>query len=114
MKLPTRTLPAWLQEALQGDPTDTLPNKRAETRKVFCFLARVDRADPPAGEPVVVRLFNVGRGGVGFTARQPFTAGTRLRLAPDESSDAHQAVFARVVHCTQTIQGYKVGCRLES
>ena len=37
-----------------------------------------------------------------------------LLLSPDEEMpEAADTVALRVVHCTQTIQGYKIGCTFE-
>lgn len=109
-------LPQWFREALEGDPTDHVPNKRSEPRHVFVYLARVRAEQDANAGDVSVRLFNVGTGGVGFTARQEFEPGARLILLPEglpELVADETAVCVRVVHCTQTVQGYKIGCVIE-
>ena len=109
-------LPAWLAEGLEGEPTGELLNRRSEPRHVFSGIARVRPEHDPSATPVSVRPFNVSPRGIGFIARQEFEEAQRLIIFPEGTSepDANQAaVRLRVVHCTQTIQGYKVGCVIE-
>ena len=117
MTTESRPMPDWLKEALEGDVTDNVPNKRGEPRRVLSCLATVINDEAPGGRPLTVRIFNIGSGGIGFTARAPLSPGARLRLAPDGTpaeQAAQQSVMIRIVHCTQTVQGFKIGCVIES
>jgi hypothetical protein len=117
VKTDTRPMPEWLKEALQGEVTDNVPNKRGEPRRVLSCLAAVIAANQPEARPTTVRIYNIGSGGVGFTARSAFSPGVTLRLVPEgtpKEQVAKMSVVVRVIHCTQTIQGFKVGCAIES
>lgn len=105
--------PGWIREALEnGEATDNLPNKRRDSRRSWTGLCIAE----PVGEErfgrLTVRLFNVGSGGVGFIARQELPVGALLSLVP-EAESGHVGIHVRVVHCTRTLQGYKVGCAFE-
>ena len=50
-------------------------------------------------------------GDLGMITRKPLMAGQRIQLSPGDGS-AGSPVVAVVVHCTQTVQGYKVGCSI--
>jgi hypothetical protein len=108
-------LPAWFLEALEGDPTDTLPNKRSETRHEWVSLGGIERMDSSERKNPTVKIFNVSTGGLGFISRQPLELGERVRIAPEglsEDGTPFDPIEATVTYCTQTIQGYKVGCSL--
>jgi hypothetical protein len=106
-------LPEWLGEALEeGETTDNLPNKRSTSRRVWTVFCRVQSVGEPTMTSFTARLFNVGPGGIGLVTRRELEPGLRLEVVPE--GDANQdAVQVRVVHCTQTVQGYKVGCAFE-
>ena len=106
-------LPAWIRAALEfGDPTDNLPNKRAESRRAWVLLCLLTPRDKPNSAPITVRVTNVGPSGIGFISREVLTADSRVRLIPQGGRE-DEAVYGRIVHCTQTVQGFKVGCSIE-
>ena len=106
-------LPDWLSEALEESyPTDDLPNKRSESRRVWSSLYLLTSEDDTSGTPITVRMTNVASAGIGFVSRKVLTPHSRFKLTPEGREDA-EPVHVRVVHCTKTVQGYKVGCSIE-
>jgi hypothetical protein len=60
-----------------------------------------------------IRITNVSADGVGLISREAFGEGQRIRVTPEGTSEdgtPFETAILRVVHCTQTINGYKVGC----
>ena len=109
-------IPGWLLEALEGEPTDDVPNKRAESRRVWYRLASVQIHDGVSEKLSSVKITNVSSEGIGFVSRQCLEVGDRLQLIPDGDSNGSAPigpVNVRIIHCTQTVQGYKVGCLFE-
>lgn len=109
-------LPDWLLEGLEGDPTDSLLNKRSDERHFYASPVdiRVETKAGLAGGPSA-RVFNVSVNGVGLISREPIEAGLTVILVPRDATPeviAQDGVRAKVVYCRQTIQGYKVGCEL--
>lgn len=106
-------LPAWIHDILDnGDPTDEFPNKRTETRRIWTESCFAQREGVPGASTLMVRGFNVGSDGIGLIAREGLPVGQRLSLTP--RSGPGEPVLVRVIHCTQTLLGYKVGCVFES
>ncbi len=107
-------LPAWLLRAIaRGEPEDDVLNdKRQEPRRIAGLLINVQRDDDSNANPSPVRLWTVSTRGIGFRARIPFAQGDLLKLTPDDAPD--QPVHVSVVHCTQQVHGYLIGCVIES
>ena len=107
-------LPQWLLDASTGETTEGPSRKRTDTREQSPTFAYIRPLDEPDAKPVGVHVSNLSASGVGFVTRMQFFVGTRLLLLEDdEMPDAADTVALRVVHCTQTIQGYKIGCTFE-
>ncbi len=107
------TLPTWLSEVIdEGEPTDSLLNKRKEPRTAAQMLIYAQRDDDSNANPFPVKLWNVSTCGMSFVARIPLDQGDRLKLTTDD--DSAQPVHVSVVHCTQKIQGYLIGCVIVS
>ncbi len=105
-------LPLWLRVAIdQGELLGDLPNKRDEPRLIARQLLLAQREDDPNGKTFTVKLWNVSSKGVGFVSRIQLDEGQRLKLAPEDEPD--EPISVSVVHCTQTIQGYLIGCVIE-
>ena len=106
-------LPEWVREALrEGDPTDDLPDKRTESRHVWTVFCTAQTEDEPSADAFTARVFNVCSGGIGLIVRKELRVGQRLRIRPEGISD-QTPVRARIIHCTRTVQGHKVGCAFE-
>jgi len=102
-------LPAWMSETLvEGDPVGGIRNKRGEDRLVSALYCLIERDGQP-GESLSAQVYNVSERGLGMIVRKPLRAGQRIQLSPGDGSEADR-ITATVVHCTQTVQGYKVGC----
>ena len=107
-------LPSWLCEALEeGDLPDEPLNRRAELRTVWAFLCFLAPEDDPSSAPTTVKVTDVASGGIGFMSRQELHPGYRFQLVPVGRED-EDALHVSVVRCTQTVQGYSVGCTIES
>ncbi|MEK6798516.1 MAG: PilZ domain-containing protein [Planctomycetota bacterium] len=99
--------PTWLREGLDGDFNDQDAQRRNETRHVWVRLASIQAS---------VRITNVSENGVGLITRESLPKGQRIRLTPDGRNEAdhpYDSATLRVVHCTPTINGFKVGCVFE-
>ena len=110
-----RRFPTWLRNALHEPTPDRESTKRQEPRQPATGLANVTSRNNPDGERIPVRLYNVGVNGIGFTARSKFDLGDELTLTPEGTPkivEQESSVHLRVIHCTQTVQGFKVGCVL--
>ena len=94
-----------------GDPTDNLSNKPAESRRIAGLSCLAHPHGQQDVEPLLVRLLNVCSTGIGFIARKKFPVGRELEPSP--ADDPGETICVRVVHCTRTTQGYKVGCVFE-
>ncbi|HSS65424.1 MAG TPA: PilZ domain-containing protein [Gammaproteobacteria bacterium] len=107
-----KQLPAWLIEQWEGGESDGTPARnRAEERRnvtASCFV-RVDESS----EPVLAHIFNMNLqgSGIGLIVRKRLDPGQDIMLIPSDGDG--EPVKAHVVHCTQTVQGYKIGCSVE-
>jgi len=93
---------------VEGDPVGGIRNKRGEDRLVSALYCLIERDGQP-GESLSAQVYNVSERGLGMIVRKPLRAGQRIQLSPGDGSEADR-ITATVVHCTQTVQGYKVGC----
>ena len=95
---------SWIQEGLEGHFEREDKCRRGQPRRMWVRLASVEST---------VRITNVSPDGVGLISREPFTEGQCIRVTPECATDdgrEHEPATLRVVHCTSTINGYKVGC----
>ena len=105
-------LPTWVREAIdEGELTDKLLNKRKEPRTAAHLIIYAQRDDDSNDNPFPVTLWNASTHSMSFVARIPLDRGDRLKVMPDD--DPEQPVHVSVVHCTQKIQGYLIGCVIE-
>ncbi len=110
-----RDIPAWLQAILDEEGPENGTGKRREARVHASGLAKVTHIGESSITPVPVRLYNAGAHSVGFTARHEFNPGDELTLLPHDAPEIvapELAVRLQIVHCTQTVQGYKIGCKI--
>ena len=102
-------MPAWLQAAMRdAQDTDGVLNKRGEKRWALYMLCKAQPLG--GGQSFTVRLFNVSENGVGLITRQELRDRDEIQMEPLD--DFGERVALEVVHCTATLQGYKVGCRI--
>lgn len=87
---------------------DAVLNKRAESRHFWTVLAKAKRLNPADSEQLTVKTYNVSQSGLGLITRKALQEGVELEVSPMD--DSGESVHVRVKYCTQTIQGYKVGC----
>ena len=105
-------LPSWLRDSITTGPEDGVLNKRGTSRHASTVMARATLLGEIDAKQFSVKTFNIGVGGVGLITRIPLRESAELELVPVDGSG--EPVRLRVIHCTQTIQGYKVGCELVS
>lgn len=103
-------LPSWLLDGLAVTPEAGISNKRGDSRHAWIVFARATILGGTDVKQLSVKTFNVGPGGIGLITRVPIRDGADLELVPEDGPG--EPVRVRVVHCTQTLQGYKVGCEL--
>ena len=103
-------LPSWLRDGLTINPEDGIPNKRGDSRHTWTVFVRATMLGGTGGKQLSAKTFNVCPGGVGLITRVPLREGADLELVPEDGPG--ETVRVRVVHCTQTLQGYKVDCEL--
>ncbi len=108
MDLPARGLPKWLSEGLEGEPTDGLPNKRDHVRHIWVSFVYGQVVGEPDAKTFTAKTFNVSQSGIGVVVREPISRGTIIKIGPDEGLG--ESICAQVMHCTQTVGGYKLGC----
>lgn len=101
-------LPSWLGDSLTTEPEDGVLNKRTKSRHTWTVLARATLLGDTVAKQFLVKTFNVSLDGVGLITRIPLRESADLELVPENGSGER----VRVVHGTQTLQGYKVGCEL--
>lgn len=101
-------LPSWLIDALASEPEAGTLNKRGDSRHTWIAFARATILGGTEVKQLSVKTFNVGPGGIGLITRVPLRESADLELVPEDGPG--KPVRVRVVHCTQTLQGYKVGC----
>ena len=107
-------LPKWVRKAIEsGEPMAALPNKRRDLRRVCVEAFIVHPENRPTAERFSVRGFNVNSHGIGFISERELVVGLRLALAPAGDLD-EPPIWVRVVHCTETAEGHKVGCAFAS
>jgi hypothetical protein len=108
-----RPLPTWLMAALaSADADGGVLNKRRDARRPWSGLINAQNAADPSKRSFTVNVFNLSSLGLGIITRNQQCVGDRLVLTP--VGEPGQNITVRVVHCTRTIQGFKVGCRFES
>jgi len=104
----TNEIPSWLRAGLDVEAADGVLNKRTEPRHGWVTMTRARLARAPNTELISVKTYNVSRSGLCLITRKQLHDGTELVLTP--MHETGEPVRVRVVHCKQTIQGYKVGC----
>ncbi len=111
VRMTTEKVPNWLSEIIEsGDPAESGSSRRGGSRPTWtgpCFVELDEEAD--SGR-FLARGLNACPTGVGFITRNELKFDQPLKLYPREG--AGEPVHLRVVHCTRTVQGYKVGCAI--
>jgi len=96
---------------LIGVPQAATEYRRGEAR--LDARAPVDvvvlRTTASAAQPVRGRTLNVASDSLAVVCRQPVSAGSRVRV----TLPSGRFCDADVVHCTQTVGGYKIGMKLD-
>jgi len=102
-------IPDWLAEAIEeGEPLEGIPNKRHTDRVLSALYCQVEQNGPKTGS-LSAQVTNVSTSGLGMITRKSIPPGERLYISPGDGS-VGEPVEVLVAHCTQTLQGYKVGC----
>ena len=102
-------LPAWLREAVDDiEPTNDVLDRREKPRAIARLLINARLDDHSNGIPFSAKLRDVSQHGIGFIAQIPFAPGELISLTPVD--DSEQPVHVSVVHCTETREGYLIGC----
>jgi len=106
-------LPQWLTDAiLEGEPVEGVLNKRHENRTISALYCMIEQGGNTS-DTISAQVYNVSPRGLGMITRRSLAPGQWIQLSPGDGSDG-VPVRAVVVYCTQTVQGYKVGCSYQS
>ncbi len=90
--------------------------RRRHPRTKLEMRLRGIRLDPDCGE-VVEQLYmnDISKSGIGATAGRSFYPGQRIVLSlPTPSTGGQRSLYATVVRCRQTDQGYRVGMEFDN
>lgn len=106
-------LPDWLIEAIEaGDPLEGVPARRGESRlHAWSFPCRIVPVGSDPSASFTSNLQNVSQHGMGFISRHSLPPGDELDVTPTDQPGAPN-VRVRIIHCTRTLQGFKVGCNV--
>ena len=102
-------LPAWLLRTYEMSRPPGCPReKRSGPRRSFDGFFRVHPAPPQDKSHYMWRGFNSSCTGLGFISKHKLDVSQPLVVRP--GFEVGEPVRVRVVHCTETTYGYKVGC----
>lgn len=90
--------------------------RRRHPRTKLEIRLRGIRLDPDCGEVVEqLHMRDISKSGIGATSARAFYPGQRIVLAlPAPSSGRQRNLYATVVRCRQTEQGYRVGMEFDN
>ena len=80
------------------------------------MAVRVIRLDPDGGDVLdSLETLDISRGGIGAVTQRPLYPGQRVLLRlPLSSNGGRRSIYATVVRCRRTEDGYKVGMEFDS
>lgn len=105
-------LPSWLREMVEAcESDDDRTSRREASRQAWMGPCFVQLEGEVESDRFLARGLNVGPAGVGFISRRELRFDQPVLLYPREGEG--EPVHLRVIHCTRTVQGYKVGCTID-
>jgi hypothetical protein len=95
---------------------DTTVERRRHPRTMLQMAVQCVRLDPEAGDVIdKLHLVDISRTGVGGFCDRPFYPGQRVVLCMPLSLDGgRRNIYATVVRCRGTADGYRVGMAFDS
>ena len=105
--------PAWYVDALEVVDAQEVLIKRSEARAAFPEHFDVMVGDDPAPLSVPATGVNISGSGMCLVLRRTVPLFTIVRIRPSFGDDDQDWVSGRVIHCTQTVGGHKVGIQVE-
>lgn len=103
-------LPPWLCRILEV-PGASLAEQRGAPRREIEGSFRVLSNATGDGRQYMWRALDSSFVGLGFFSRHKIQSRQRLEIRP--GFEVGEPVSVRVAHCTETPEGYRVGCVLE-
>ena len=105
--------PAWFQLAAAGArPRDDLRN-RSEARAPNYERFDLFVGDIPGWAPLPATGIDVSERGMCFAVTTRIEPGANVCVRPVQALPEQEGVAGRVVYCTQTVGGYKVGLHID-
>ena len=105
--------PAWYVEALEAVDERGVLVKRSEARTPYPEHFDVMVGDNPALLSVPATGVNISGSGMCLVLRTRVPLFTIVRVRPSFGDDDQDWVSGRVIHCTQTVGGHKVGIQVD-
>ena len=105
--------PAWYVEAIEEVDAQGVMVKRSEMRTPFPEHFAVMVGDAPVPLSVSGTGVNISGSGMCLILRKRVDLYTLVRVRPSFSDDDQDWVSGRVIHCTQTIGGHKIGIQVD-
>lgn len=105
------TVERWLANARLEGREDTYTGKRCYPRVTWQVPVTLDILDGErAGECDYATSKDISKGGLGLRCRQSVPVRSFVRVVSDGDG---QSVYARVMHCTETVGGFFVGIEFQ-
>jgi hypothetical protein len=105
--------PSWYVEALGAVDEQGVLIKRSEARAPYPEHFDVMVGDNPAPLSVPATGVNISESGMCLVLRTRVNLFTIVRVRPSFGDDDQDWVSGRVIHCTQTVGGHKIGIQVE-
>ena len=107
----TATVEQWLAEARLEGREDTYAGKRRYPRVTWHVPVILDGLDGErAGECYYATTKDLSAGGMGFRCRQPVPVRSLVRVMSEIDG---QSVYAKVMHCTETVGACFIGVEFQ-
>ncbi|MCG3138774.1 MAG: hypothetical protein HJJLKODD_02643 [Phycisphaerae bacterium] len=103
----------WVAEAELLGKSDQLAIKRGQVRFISPGDYRLQSLDGSESREHCVRGYNISISGLGVMSKERLPAGTRVLIHTDIDNGNMPGVLASVIHCTQTVGGYKLGLQFD-
>ena len=103
----------WLAEACVRNRFDHIAIKRSFPRYQTNADFIIEPGENAEALPLFVKGYNVSDRGLGVLCKARILAGTRVQVRSDFDAPDAPPVPASIMHCTQTVGGFKIGLRFD-
>jgi hypothetical protein len=105
--------PQWFLDALAEATEQDVLVKRREQRQPFMDNLEVEFLTGPRRAKLNSRGQNVSETGLCIVSRSRIDLYVEVRLRPDCADAPQEWLNGRIIHCTQTVGGYKIGIQVD-